>query len=398
MSASLSKEFVERAREALEEEGLDGWLLFDLEGRNRVAAEILGLPEGTSRRHFVLIPREGRPVALAHRVEGQKWEGWEHELRPYVGWEEMEAELRSMLDQTDWIAMEISEADAVPFVDYVPAGVVGLIESMDVRVVSSAGLVSRAYARWSETGLRTHRRAARELARIAREAFDAAAEGVRSGSPLTEREVADRVLAAQEAAGLGGGGVIIAGGPDTALPHFEPAESGSRRLARGEVFLVDLWGRVQGEPDAVFADQTWMGVLDEGLPEGFGAAWEAVAAARDGVVAFLAEHAGRDEPPTGADADRAARSVLIERGYGEALLHRTGHGMDRVNHGFGPNLDSVETRDERALIPGVGFSIEPGVYLEGRWGIRSEINVYMGEDGPEVSPDAPQVRPWTLDG
>jgi len=116
------------------------------------------------------------------------------------------------------------------------------------------------------------------------------------------------------------------------------------------------------------------------------------------VVHFLEGRAGSDEPPTGAEADRVARSILRERGFGEAILHRTGHAMDRVNHGFGPNLDSVETRDERALIPGVGFSVEPGVYLEGRWGIRSEINVHMGEGGPEVSPDDRQDRPWTLDG
>lgn len=398
MSASLSEAFLARARRAMEEEGIDGWLLFDLEGRNRVAAEILGLPEGTSRRHFVLLRPDGEPVALAHRIERQSWEDWPHVHHQYVGWEEMEEELASMLADCDRVAMEVSERDAVPFVDYVPAGVVGLVESFDVRVVSSADLIGRAYATWGDEGLRHHRRAAADLARIARQAFDAAAEAVRSASPLTERALADRVLELMGNAGLTGGGVIVGGGPNTALPHYEPPEQGSRVLSRGEVLLVDLWGRVLGEPEAVFADQTWMGVLDEELPEGFGEAWDAVAAARDGAVDLLSERFGQDPPPTGAEVDRRAREILFERGYGEVVLHRTGHAMDRVNHGFGPNLDSIETRDERPLVPGIGFSVEPGVYLSGRWGIRSEINVYLGEDGPEVSPPEPQRRPWTLAG
>jgi len=398
MSASLSEAFLTRARQAMEDQGVDGWLLFDLEGRNRVAAEILGLPEGTSRRHFVLLPREGEPVALSHRIERQSWEGWPHAHRQYVGWEEMEGELSSMLAHCDWIAMEISERDAVPFVDYVPAGVVELVESFDVRVVSSADLIARAYATWGEAGLHHHRRAAADLARIARQAFDEAADAVRSGSPLNERKLAGRVLELMGDAGLTGGGVIVGAGPNTALPHYEPPEEGSRVLSRGEVLLVDLWGRAVGEPDAVFADQTWMGVLDEELPEGFGEAWDAVVAARDGAVELLSERFGQDPPPTGAEVDRRAREILFERGYREAVLHRTGHAMDRVNHGFGPNLDSIETRDERPLVPGIGFSIEPGVYLTGRWGIRSEINIHLGEDGPEVSPPELQRRPWTLKG
>jgi Xaa-Pro dipeptidase len=396
MSASLSGGFLARARQAMEEEGIDGWLLFDLEGRNRVASEILGLPEGTSRRHFVLLPREGEPVALTHPVERQKWETWPHEQREYVGWEEMEERLAELLDHCDWVAMEISERDAVPFVDYVAAGVVGLVESFDVRVVSSAALISRAYACWGEAGLRLHRRAASELARIAREAFDRAADGVRAGSPLSEYEVTQGVLEAQAAAGLTGGAAIVAGGPNSALPHYHPAETGSRSLTRGEVFLIDLWGRVAGEPEAAFADQTWMGILDDSVPADFQAAWDAVAAARDAAIELLARRMGQEPPPTGAEVDRHARQILIDRGFGGAILHRTGHAMDRVNHGFGPNLDSIETRDDRPLVPDIGFSVEPGLYFPGRWGIRSEVNVHLDEEGPEVSPPERQQRPWTL--
>lgn len=393
--AELPRKVQERAADVLRQEGVDGWLLYDLEGRNRIASELLGMPEGTTRRHFVLL-RPGRsPVALTHRIERQSWEAWEGERREYVGWEEMEEELRRMLDGCDRVAMEVSEGDAVPFVDQVPAGVVELVEACGVRVVGSADLVSRTYAQWGERGYELHARAGGELARIAREAFRRAAEEAASGSPVTEHEVATRVEARMGEAGLGEGGVIVAGGPNSALPHYFPPAEGSRRLARGDVFLVDLWARVQGEPKAVFADQTWMGVLGPEPPEGFAEAWAAVRDARDGAVELIGERVAAGERPTGAEVDLRAREILRARGYGEEeILHRTGHGMDRANHGFGPNLDGVETRDGRRLVEGVGFSVEPGLYLEGRWGIRSEINVHMGADGPEVTTPDVQDEPW----
>jgi Xaa-Pro aminopeptidase len=398
MKARIEERTLEAAGPAMREEGVDGWLLYDLEGRNGIASQLLGLPEGTTRRHFVLLRPDREPAALTHRIESQTWEEWEGRHEEYVGWEEMEEKLARLLEGCRSVAMEISRRDAVPFVDQVPAGVVELVEDCGVEVVGSAGLVSRTCARWTPRGRRLHDRAGEVLASTARQAFRRAARGVREGSPLDEREVADWVLDTVDEAGLGGGGVIVAGGPNTALPHYEPPAEGSRALERGDVFLVDLWARVRDEPEAVFADQTWMGVLDDGTPEGFPDAWAAVRDARDGAVELIERRVAEGEAPTGAEVDRRAREVLFERGFEEEVLHRTGHGMDRANHGFGPNLDCVETRDERRLVEGVGFSVEPGVYLQGRWGIRSEINVVMGPAGPEVTTPAMQDEPWTLDG
>lgn len=394
MSARIDEALLKRARRALETEGIDGWLLYDLEGRNGVACQMLGLPDGTSRRSFVLIRPGDPPVALGHGVERQSWSGWNGELREYVGWEELERELRVLLQGSDWIAMEVSERDAVPFVDLVPGGVVQLVESYGVRVVSSDVLVSRTCARWSERGLEAHRRASVILADVARETWERARDSVTDGPPVDERTLADGVLRRCEEEGLEEVDTIVAAGPHSGLPHYEPPEEGSRELARGDVFLIDLWGRVADEPESVFADQTWMGVLDAEPPDGFAEAWAAVRDARDAVVALLRERAEETEPVTGAEADLAARAVLEERGFGPALLHRTGHGIDRALHGFGPNLDAIETRDERTLVEGVGFSVEPGVYFDGRWGIRSEINVHMGPDGPEVTTPRVQDEPW----
>lgn len=395
MRARLDERFLEDAGRALREGGLDAWLLYDVEGRNDVATEVLGLPDGTSRRLFVLV-RPGRPpVALSHRIERQKLEAWEGEVREYVGWREMEAALGSLLEGLDRVAMEVSPADAVPFVDQVPAGVVELVEALGPRVVSSADLISRTCARWGEEGLRLHRRAAEALADVARDAWEGALEAARAGDPLDERSLADAILERTREAGLAEADTIVAGGPHAALPHYEPPARGSRRLEAGDVLLVDLWARVADRPRAVFADQTWMGVLGPELPEGFAAAWTAVREARDGAVEEVREGAAAGELPTGAEVDARAREILRGHGFGEEeILHRTGHGIDRALHGFGPNLDSVETRDERRLVPGVGFSVEPGVYLVGRWGIRSEINVHVGPDGPEVTPEKFQDEPW----
>lgn len=397
MNARLDRKFVEAASEALEAEGLDGWLLYDLHGQNQVAAEILGLPEGTHRRHFVLLRPGVEPLAITHRIERQAWEDWPWERREYVGWEELETALRMAVEHLDWIAMEVSERDQVPAVDQVPAGVVELVESFGVRVVSSADLISRSYAPWGDEGRRLHERAGRVLAETARKAAQRAARAAGSGGPLTEHDLAVWIRERTAEEGVAGGDVIVGAGPASALPHYTPPAEGSRTIEPGDVLLIDLWGRVSGEPAAVFADQTWMSVLSDEPDAAFVRAWEAVRDARDGVVAFLEERAAAGDPPSGADADRKAREILQQRGYGDAILHRTGHGMDRVNHGFGPNLDSVETRDERRILPGVGFSVEPGLYFEDRWGIRSEINVLMTGDGPVVTTPDVQSAPWTFD-
>lgn len=396
MKASVDERLLERADRAMRDAGVDGWLLYDLEARNRVAAEVLGLPEGSHRRHFVLLRPDGPPVALAHRIERQTWEDWPGEHREYVGWEELEEELASLLDGCRRVAMEVSDRDRVPAVDQVPAGVVELVEASGTEVTGSAELVSRTYARWGFRGRELHLRAGRVLADVAREAWERAAEAARAGDPVTEHELAAAIQQLKAEADLGGGGVIVAAGPSSALPHYAPPEEGSRPLEVGDVVLVDLWGRVRGEPEAVFADQTWMGVLAEEPPADFREAWEAVRDARDGAVDFIARRAGEGRLPTGAGVDRRAREILTDRGFGDAIFHRTGHGMDRHNHGFGPNLDSVETKDERRLVEGVGFSVEPGVYFESEWGIRSEINVQVTADGPEVTTPGVQDEPWTL--
>jgi len=380
--------------DALAALGADGWLLYDFRKVNPIAGRILGDTGMGTRRLFVLLPRSGRPVAVAHRIELQALEGFPGEVRPYGAWGELHRHLQGLVKGRT-LAIETSSLDQVPYLDRVPHGVVQLLESFGARLVSSAPLVSRFAAHWSASELAGHRQAAGALATIARDTFAWLASEVTRGAELREAGVKQRVLEAIERAGLWtNDGPIVAFGPTTAMPHYEPHPGADRRLAAGDVVLLDLWaGPGRG---SVFADQTWMGFAGRSPDAEVRRVWQTVKGARDAAVQFLREHWRRNGAITGAQVDDAARTVVRDAGFAEYFVHRTGHSIDRDLHGSGPHIDNFETEDARALVPGVGFSVEPGVYLPGRFGMRSEINVYIDTAGPEVTPPKPQEELFTV--
>jgi len=375
-------------REMLGGLGADGWLLYDFHGVNPVATRVLGMHGMGTRRFFVLLPRSGRPVAVAHRIELASFDGFPGEVRPYAAWRELHAVLAPVVAGKT-LAMEVSPRDGVPYLDRVPHGVIQLLEGFGARIVPSAPLITRFAARWSPAELAGHRRAAEALAGIARDALCwAGAESAR-GAEVRETTVQRRVMEAFARAGLYTDHPPIVGfQANAANPHYEPQEGADLRLEPGEVLLLDLWaGPARG---AVFADQTWMAFAGKTPDAEVRRVWETVRAARDAAVNTLRSKWGK-ATVTGAELDDAARGVITKAGYGEFFPHRTGHSIDRDLHGSGPHLDNFETADDRALLAGVGFSVEPGIYLPGRFGMRSEINVFLGETGPEVTPSAPQT-------
>jgi Xaa-Pro dipeptidase len=375
-------------QDLLDQIGADGWLLYDFHGINPSATRVLGINGMGTRRFFVLLPREGKPVAIAHRIELASFEGFPGEVRPYAAWPELHQQLRALVGGKT-VAMEVSPADAVPYLDRVPHGVIQLIESFGARVVSSGTLITRFAARWSASELAGHRRAAEAIAEIAKDTLRWAGAELVRGAEVRETAMQARVMDAFTRASLvTDHGPIVGFQQNAANPHYEPKEGNDRRLAAGELLLLDLWaGVAQG---TVFADQTWMGFAGREPSAEVRKVWETVRGARDAAVALLRDRWQKQQPVTGAALDDAARGVIRNAGFGEFFVHRTGHSIDRDLHGSGPHLDNFETADERTLIPGVGFSVEPGIYLAGRFGIRSEINVYLGESGPEVTPKAPQ--------
>lgn len=375
-------------RESLTRAGLDGWLLFDFHGLNPVVARVLGSIGMSTRRLFVLFPRDGEPVAVVHKIELQGMEGFPGRVIPYARWGELHAALGPLVAGRT-LAMEVSPEDAVPYLDRVPFGVVELVRRLGGTVVPSGSLVSRFAARWSAAEADDHRAAAEILAAVARDTLARAVTQTSTG--LTESALRARVVADVQARGLVfDGPPLVAFGPNAAKPHYEPKPGQDAPLRRGDVVLLDLWaGKTH---TTVFADQTWMAFAGTRPPTRVIEVWQAVRRARDAALEAIRRAALERRPFAGYEADRAARAVIEAAGYGDAFVHRTGHSIDRDLHGSGPHLDDYETHDDRLLIPGVGFSVEPGVYLNGEFGVRSEVNVYLGDSGPEVTPREPQVE------
>lgn len=385
-------ERLEPLQQALRDEGLAGWLLYDLHARNTVAASLLGLGDLT-RRYFVYIPGEGDPTAVIHGIEQTPWADWPWTRRSYVGWRELHEVLDAVLGDGR-VAMEVSERDAVPAVDLVPAGVVELVEAAGATVTSSSNLITRFHARWSPEGLESHHRTSRALAEVARAAFDHIGDAVRSGRPLREGEVRQWILDRLDARACGvGAAAIVANTVNAADPHYDPGSAGAE-LTAGDLVLIDLWSKESEQ--SIYADQTWMAYLGDRVPDRFREVWAAIRDARDAAVGFLQERWAGGRPVQGYEVDDVARGVIEQRGFGPFFIHRTGHSIDQSTHGMGPNIDNLETHESRELIPGVGFSIEPGIYMPGEVGMRTEINVYMTEDGPEVTTPEMQSEIFTL--
>jgi len=370
---------------ALANAGLDGWLLYDFHGLNPVAVGMLELPGMTTRRFFVYIPRNGQPVAITHAIEQGPWLSWPTSWRKekYSSWRVLESLLAGLVSGKR-VAMEYSPGDAIPYLDRVPAGVIEMVRAAGATVVTSADLVSAFYAVWSDDQRASHERASRAVSTIGQEAIRLAGSRADSAAPLTEHALQRWIKERFESGGLETDhGPIVAIGPNAANPHYEPTAETSATINRGDILLVDLWAR---EKNGVYADQTWMGSL--GAPsERDNTIWLAVRDARDAAISLLRERLNARKPVRGGEVDDAARAVITKRGYGEYFIHRTGHSIDpRDLHGSGPHIDNLETREERALIPGVGFSIEPGIYLPDDVGIRSEVNGFVGTDGLLITP------------
>ncbi len=367
---------------ALIEAGLDGWLLYDFRGLNPVAGSLLGLHGMVTRRIFCWLPAAGTPVAITHAIEQGPWADWPVEWQKvvYSSWEAFEAALPPLV-RGKRVAMEYSAGDAVPVVDRVPAGVLEMVRAAGAEVVTSAELVTRFFAVWSEAEIASHRRNAEALREIALEAFARIGQAARAGKPLHEHEVAAQIREAFAARGLEADhGPIVCATENGANPHYEPSAASPRAFREGDVVLIDLFATAPGGR-GMWADQTWMASI--GTPSTRALeVWAAIRDARDAAIAVLERKLAAGEVVRGGEADDAARAVVVARGFGPYFTHRTGHSIDaRGLHGMGPNIDNLETRETRRLVPGVGFSIEPGIYLSGEIGMRTEVNGFVDHDG-----------------
>lgn len=367
------------------DEPVDGWLLFDFRGINPIMAAVVGPEIVGSRRAYVQIPRTGTPVALVHAVDAELWREWPGEWKRIV-WvrrEELARHLRELVSGGT-LAMEHSPGGDVPYGDYVPGGTLELVRASGATVVSSAELVTRYCSAWTAGDLASHLRAAEAIAAIAGGAIAHAGERSRTAEPVTEHALGAWVLERIERAGLvTESAPSVSYGDHAARAHYEAPAEGSARLVPGALLLLDLWAKERG---GVYADQTWMASF--GSPSARAAQlWGIVRGARDAAIALLRTRLEAGEPVSGAEADRASRGVIDAAGYGDRIICRTGHSIDRVGlHGSGPTIDDTESFDSRRILPGSGFSIEPGIYVPGEIGLRSEVNAHARADGLDVTP------------
>jgi Xaa-Pro aminopeptidase len=381
---------VRSAQEALRAQGLDAWLLFDFHGVNPTAVGALDLQgRMLTRRWFYLLPAQGEPVALVHAIELLSFPPEVPGARAsYSSWASLKdalGRLFARLPARPKIAMEYFPMAAIPYLSRVDAGTIELVRSYGVEVTSSAALVQHFLCRWGPEEVESHRRALAAIDAAKDAAFERIGERLRAGAAPSETELQAFLVERFAEAGLETDHPpIVAVNAHAGDPHYEPSERTPTPIRKGDLVLIDLWARGKGPRD-VYADITWMAFCGDAPPEKHRRVFEVVAGARDvGLATCEAAHrAGRTLQ--GWEVDRAVRDFIASRGYGERFIHRTGHSIGRNVHGDGANLDDLETHDTRPLVPGLCFSIEPGVYLpdEGL-GVRSEIDVFLAEDGPKV--------------
>jgi len=379
---------VPAVQRALAADRLDGWLLYDFHGSNPIAATLAGLDGSsgklTTRRWYYLIPASGAPRGLVHALERHNLDGLPGAKEAYAERSELEMGLRRLLDGCRRVAMEYSPQGAIPYVSRVDAGTFEAVRSLGVDVVSSGDLVQRFEALWSADALASHRAASERLYRIKDRAFEAIRTAIRERGATDEYDVQQRMMRWFADEGLvTDSPPVVAAMENAGSPHYLPSADAHRPIRADELVLLDLWGKLP-ESGAVFADITWVGFTGSSVPREFTSAFAAIRDGRDAAIRLVQAAARERRDLRGWQVDRAARDVIDRAGFGKAFIHRTGHSLGETVHGNGVHMDDYETHDDRRLLPGTGFTIEPGVYFD-HFGVRTEINMFYGDGEASVT-------------
>ncbi len=359
---------------------IDGWLLYDYRASNPIFWQLVGEGVGMiTRPCFLYIPSSGQPVILSHHVDAGKFHGMDNPPVVYRSRSSMVDELSKLLPPAGVVAMEYSPLSSLPRASKVDAGTVELVRSFGAQVTSSADLVQYTTQRWTEAQLASHKRAAKQLSDIVLNAFEYV--GLHLAESPTEFQVAEFIRRKFRNEGLvTADGPIVATNSHASDPHYEPLEGRSSPIRENDWLLIDLWAKEAAE-GSMYADITWVAYVGDVVDDAHQRVFDIVTGARDAALEYLGAEVGKGRFPQGFQADEVARQYIDDRGYGDFFTHRLGHSISQEVHGDAVNLDSFETEDTRLIIPGICFSIEPGIYLP-EFGVRSEIDVYMSEEGP----------------
>jgi len=362
---------------ALRDQHLEGWLFYDHHQRDPIAYRILGLPNSfVSRRWYYFVPAHGEPRKLVHRIESGKLDTLPGTTRQYSSWQELEKNLAEMLEGSTKVAMQYSPRNAIMYVAMVDAGTVELLRSLGKDIVTSADLVSIFEAVLTEDQIATHYAAQERLDRVLAAGWKHITDHTRNGDHTTEFEVVSLLRHAMQREGLWTDhGPNCSVGPNSADSHYEPDEGRSSPIFRSDFVLIDIFAKLANRPDAVWYDITWTGVVGREPTDHEQHIFATVKAARDAAIAAIEQAYTANKRISGWEADDAARNVIRRAGLDEFFTHRTGHNISTEIHGNGAHLDNLETHDERLLLPNTCFSVEPGIYFPGEFGVRSEVNM-----------------------
>ena len=366
---------------------LDGWLMFDRDGENPISSRLVA-PEGhPSRPWFYLIPAKGEAIALVHSAEVRNFDHLPGKKLTYQGYRDLAPQLKVLLKGMKTVALEYSPKAAVPSVSRVDAGTLELIRGAGVGVRSSDTLVQYTKAIWGDPGRTAHYVAVHHLVELRKDALAFIAKQIAANAVVTEYDVQQRLVRGMTMRGLVSTPPVVAAGINTADPFYVPTAARTASIQRGDLIVISLALKVD-KPEGVWAAQTWMAVADAAVPEFAAKAFETVGLARDQAIALIADRSRKHRPVTGAEVDDTTRAFFKKAKVVERVMHRTGHSMDNDLLGGGADLDNFEVKDTRILTPGTGFTVGPGLYFSGQFGVRTEVSVYLAPSGPEITTPA----------
>jgi Xaa-Pro aminopeptidase len=392
MSSSNSHDSkISAIQRTLRENAIDGWLLYNFRQSNIFATKLLELPPHLTqmRRYFYFIPASGSPQKLVHGIEQYNLDHLPGEKTVYVSWESLSAGLKKAVGGAKRVAMEYSPKNNIPYVSKVDAGTVELVRSLGAEVISSADIVQFFEARWNDEQRKDQFEASDVLRKTVDIAFGFIGERLRSNKKVTEYDVQQRMAEYFKENDL-----VVDDAPNCSVnanganPHYEPTREIFSEIKKGDHVLIDLWAK-KNKPGSVYSDITWVAYTGSKIPEKYQKVFDIVKGARDAAVRYLAAEFSARRKVRGCDVDDVTRKYIAERGYGDFFIHRTGHNIGEEVHGNGANIDNLETHDEREIIPETCFSIEPGIYLPGEFGVRLEIDVFISKEGKVIIPGQP---------
>jgi Xaa-Pro aminopeptidase len=366
---------------------LDGWLLFDRDGANPIARRLVA-PEGNpTRPWFYMIPARGQPVALVHDAEKRSFEHLTGTKLTYQNYRDLDKQLRTVLKGVRTIAVEYSPKAAVPSVSRVDAGTMEVIRGAGVQVRSSDTLVQYTKAIWGDPGRTAHYIVVHHLVELRKEALAYVTKQLTANAPVSEYDVQQRLVRGMKMRGLVGPAPVVAASVNTADPYYVPTAAKTAPIRRGDLIVISLAAKLD-KPEGIFAAQTWVAVADTIVRDDYKRAFETATLARDQALALITDRSRKHRPVTGAEVDQATRGFIKKAGLADKVRHRTGHSIDNDLQGGGADLDDYEVRDTRILTPGTGFTVGPGLYYTGSFGVRTEVSVFLSPSGPEITTPA----------